>query len=141
MYDKTLSMLQENKNPFDIFLDENRKQNADKEQSLKSFYKEFKKVVEAADVIIEVLDARDPIGSRCLQVEEMIISSGTNKKLVLLLNKIDLVPKENTQAWLKYLRNQYPTVAFKSSTQNQNEKLVSHKFNKITQTSFKSGYL
>jgi nuclear GTP-binding protein len=126
MYDKTLSMLQENKNPFDIFLDENRKQNADKEQSLKSFYKEFKKVVEAADVIIEVLDARDPIGSRCLQVEEMIISSGTNKKLVLLLNKIDLVPKENTQAWLKYLRNQYPTVAFKSSTQNQNEKLVSH---------------
>ena len=27
------------------------------------------------------------------------------------------------QAWLKYLRNQYPTVAFKASTQNQNEKL------------------
>ncbi len=38
---------------------------------------------------------------------------------------IDLVPKENVQAWLKYLRSQYPTVAFKSSTQNQNERLVS----------------
>lgn len=126
MYDKTLNLLQSNKNPFDIFLDEDRKLNADKEQSLKSFYKEFKKVVEAADVIIEVLDARDPMGSRCIQVEEMIISSGTNKKLVLLLNKIDLVPKENVQAWLKYLRNQYPTVAFKSSTQNQNEKLVNN---------------
>ena len=126
MYDKTLNLLQSNKNPFDLFLDEDRKLNADKEQSLKSFYKEFKKVVEAADVIIEVLDARDPMGSRCIQVEEMIISSGTNKKLVLLLNKIDLVPKENVQAWLKYLRNQYPTVAFKSSTQNQNEKLVNN---------------
>ena len=88
MYDKTLSLLQESKNPFDLFLDDDKKLNADKEQSLKSFYKEFKKVVEAADVIIEVLDARDPIGSRCPQVEEMIISSGQNKKLVLLLNKI-----------------------------------------------------
>ncbi len=55
---------------------------------MKTFYKEFKKVIEAADVLIEVLDARDPLGSRCPQVEEMIINSGKNKKLVLLLNKI-----------------------------------------------------
>lgn len=60
----------------------------DKESSLKTFYKEFKKVVDAADVIIEVLDARDPIGSRCPQAEEMILTSGANKKLILLINKI-----------------------------------------------------
>jgi len=35
----------------------------------------------------------------------------------------DLVPKQNAQAWLKYLRGQYPTVAFKSSTQGQKDKL------------------
>lgn len=105
------------KNPFEDWT-----KSREKETSLKTFYKEFKKVVEAADVIIEVLDARDPIGSRCPQAEEMIMSG--SKKLILLINKIDLVPKENVQKWLKYLRNQYPTVAFKSSTQNQNEKLV-----------------
>jgi len=60
----------------------------EKESSLKTFYKEFKKVVDASDVLIEVLDARDPLGSRCPQVEDMIINSGKNKKLVLLLNKI-----------------------------------------------------
>ena len=109
-------------NPFDGFAIESK--SGEKETSLKTFYKEFKKVVEAADVLIEVLDARDPLGSRCPQVEEMIMNSGSSKKLVLLLNKIDLVPKQNVQAWLKFLRSQYPTVAFKSSTQNQNEKLV-----------------
>ncbi len=76
-------------NAFNPFDDKYRNSQAtDKEQSLKSFYKEFKKVIEAADVLIEVLDARDPMGSRCPQVEDMIINSGKNKKLVLLLNKI-----------------------------------------------------
>jgi nuclear GTP-binding protein len=74
-------------------------------------------------VIIQVLDARDPMGSRCPQVEELVVQSGANKQLIMLLNKIDLVPKENVQAWLKYLRNQYPSVAFKSSTQSQNDRL------------------
>lgn len=40
----------------------------------------------------------------------------------------DLVPKENVEAWLKYLRNDFPTVAFKASTQSQKNNLVSFKF-------------
>ena len=45
-------------------------------------------VIDAADVILEVLDARDPLGSRCIQMEEAVLASGATKKLVLLLNKI-----------------------------------------------------
>ena len=58
------------------------------EKSRKTFYREFKKVVDASDIIIEVLDARDPLGCRCPQVEEAVLTSGKNKKLILLLNKI-----------------------------------------------------
>lgn len=58
------------------------------DQSLKAYYREFRRVVEASDVVLEVLDARDPLGCRCPQVEEAVLMSGTNKKLILVLNKI-----------------------------------------------------
>uniref|UniRef100_A0A8C6USE2 Guanine nucleotide binding protein-like 3 (nucleolar)-like n=1 Tax=Neogobius melanostomus TaxID=47308 RepID=A0A8C6USE2_9GOBI len=97
--------------------------NFENENSRKAYYREFKKVVEASDVILEVLDVRDPLGCRCPQVEQAVIESGTNKKIVLVLNKIDLVSKEIVEKWIKYLRNEFPTVAFKASTQQQNNNL------------------
>ncbi|KAM4857592.1 LOW QUALITY PROTEIN: guanine nucleotide-binding protein-like 3-like protein [Urocitellus parryii] len=91
----------------------------DDEATRKAYYKEFRKVVQYSDVILEVLDARDPLGCRCFQMEEAVLRAEGNKKLVLVLNKIDLVPKEIVEKWLDYLRNELPTVAFKASTQHQ----------------------
>lgn len=90
-------------------------------RSVKVFAGEVRKTIDTADVVIEVLDARDPLGSRNHKIEELVISQG--KRLVLLLNKIDLVPKNNILNWLTYLRKQLPTIAFKSSTQDQKQKL------------------
>ncbi|XP_030314407.1 guanine nucleotide-binding protein-like 3 [Calypte anna] len=84
--------------------------------SKQSFCRELNKVMEASDVILEVLDARDPMGCRCPQLEQAVTSSGGDKKLLLVLNKIDLVPKENLEKWLNYLKKEFPTVAFKSAT-------------------------
>ena len=68
------------------------------EQSLRAYYREFRKVVETADVVLEVLDARDPLGCRCPAAEEAILSAGVNKKLVLVLNKIGKVQLTVTSA-------------------------------------------
>mmetsp|Transcript_6640 Transcript_6640/g.5461 ORF Transcript_6640/g.5461 Transcript_6640/m.5461 type:complete len:123 (-) Transcript_6640:9-377(-) len=79
----------------------------------RAYYRELRKVMGMADVVVEVLDARDPLSCRCKSLEEEILSQG--KKVILLLNKIDLVPKEAVQAWLAYLRKDFPTIAFKAA--------------------------
>jgi nuclear GTP-binding protein len=84
--------------------------------SQRSLYREFWKVVEAADVLLEVLDARDPLGCRCTDVEEAIRARHPEKKVLLVLNKIDLVPKSVVEEWAAHLKNELPTVLFKSST-------------------------
>lgn len=103
------------------------KSSSEVEGSRKAYYREFSKVLEASDVVIQVLDARDPIGSRCTELEQAVMASGANKKLVLLLNKIDLVPRDNVESWLKHLRNEFPAMAFKASTQTQRHNLSQSK--------------
>lgn len=87
----------------------------------KWYFKELKKVVESADIIIQVLDARDPMGCRAKDVEQFILKQqnkdgSPSKRLILVLNKIDMVPPEVTAAWVQYLRREYPCLAFKSNT-------------------------
>lgn len=87
------------------------------DSSRRAFYREFKEVFENSDVILMVLDARDPQGCRVKEVEESILATGGKKRLVMVLNKIDLVPRENVQGWIKYIQREFPCVAFKASTQ------------------------
>uniref|UniRef100_A0A169WHA3 CP-type G domain-containing protein n=1 Tax=Daucus carota subsp. sativus TaxID=79200 RepID=A0A169WHA3_DAUCS len=56
-------------------------------------------------------------------IEKMVLKAGPQKQLVLLLNKIDLVPKVSVEKWLKYFREELPAVAFKCSTQHQKSNL------------------
>ncbi|XP_004676627.1 PREDICTED: guanine nucleotide-binding protein-like 3 isoform X2 [Condylura cristata] len=115
---------------------ENKNKAKSSKQNPKRLYcQELKKVIEASDIVLEVLDARDPLGCRCPQIEEAIVRGG-QKKLVLVLNKSDLVPKENLENWLGYLKKELPTVVFRAST-NMKDKRKTIKVKKKVR-SFKS---
>eukprot|EP00922_Rhytidocystis_sp_ex-Travisia-forbesii_P055063 GHVS01081557.1.p1 GENE.GHVS01081557.1~~GHVS01081557.1.p1 ORF type:complete len:588 (-),score=82.48 GHVS01081557.1:5-1768(-) len=80
--------------------------------STSTFVKQLHQLIEESDVVVVVLDVRDPLSCRSQELERHLIGKG--KKVVLLLNKIDLVPTEAVKAWLVYLRREHPTIAFKS---------------------------
>lgn len=86
------------------------------QQSRRAYLRSLKKVIESSDVILQVLDARDPLGTRIHPAIESGILSHFDKRMVLVLNKIDLIPKTNVSEWLTYLRRSHPTVALKAGT-------------------------
>jgi ribosome biogenesis GTPase A len=88
------------------------------QNSRRAFLRELRKVVESADVILHVLDARDPMGTKSSAIEEIVLSN-PKKRLVYILNKADLVPKEVLAGWLMHLRKSQATVPFKCNTQSQ----------------------
>ncbi|EHP89503.1 GTPase [Methanotorris formicicus] len=61
------------------------------------------KIIDECDVILLVLDARDPETTRNRELEEKI--KKMNKELIYVLNKADLVPKEVLEKWEEKLEN------------------------------------
>jgi nuclear GTP-binding protein len=92
-------------------------------QSRRAYYKELKKVIDASDVVLQVLDARDPEGCRSQEIE--LTAQKAGKKVVQVLNKIDLVPPQNARAWQRHLRGEFPVVLFKATQQSQSSNLAS----------------
>lgn len=97
-----------------------------KDTSRKAFDKIYKQVVDEADVILYVLDARNPEGTRSKSVERAVLSN-TSKRLLFVLNKIDLVPKETLQKWVKHLELSFPTIPLIASNAAPNAHTFNHK--------------
>ncbi|KAF8570201.1 hypothetical protein P879_01665 [Paragonimus westermani] len=90
--------------------------------SFAPYHLETDKIIMESNVVLEVLDARDPLGTRSLEIENKVVSA--NKRLVLILNKMDLVPRSNLQLWLNYLRTTFTVLPFKANTQRQSKNLA-----------------
>ncbi|KAL1130132.1 hypothetical protein AAG570_013070 [Ranatra chinensis] len=88
----------------------------------KRIWNELHKVIDSSDVILMVLDARDPQGTRSHYVENFLKVEKPHKHTVFILNKVDLVPTWVTQRWVAILSSEYPTIAFHAS--------VTHPFGK-----------
>ena len=107
-----------------------------KDSSRKAFDKAFKTVIESSDVVLYVLDARDPDGTRSREVERSIMASDSgSKRLILILNKIDLIPTSVLRDWLRHLRRSFPTIPLRASNASSNAKTYDHKALTVKSTS------
>lgn len=88
--------------------DAERKQKRE-QQVQKSQRDALRRMLLSADVLIQVLDARDPMGCRCFSLEAWAQQHG--KKLVYVLAKADLVPPSTVAQWLQFLAHAGPAVA------------------------------
>ncbi|KAI0538295.1 P-loop containing nucleoside triphosphate hydrolase protein [Xylaria digitata] len=98
------------------------------DSSRKVHDKVFKQVVDQADVVLYVLDARDPEGTRSKEVERMVMAAASGgKRLMLVLNKIDLIPPNVLKDWLVYLRRYFPTLPLRASKSAPNSQTFNHR--------------
>ncbi|KAI1376924.1 P-loop containing nucleoside triphosphate hydrolase protein [Hypoxylon crocopeplum] len=104
--------------------------------SRKAHDKVFKQVVDQADVVLYVLDARDPEGTRSREVERMVMAAASGgKRLMLVLNKIDLIPSNVLKDWLAYLRRYFPTLPLRASGSAPNAQTFNHRELTVQSTS------
>ncbi|XP_013874055.1 nucleolar GTP-binding protein 2 [Austrofundulus limnaeus] len=97
--------------------DEVREEIFKKGQS-KRIWGELYKVIDSSDVVIQVLDARDPMGTRSKSIEAYMKKEKPWKHLIFVLNKCDLIPTWVTKRWVAVLSQEYPTLAFHASLTN-----------------------
>lgn len=84
----------------------------------KRLWNELYKVIDSSDVVIQVLDARNPMGTRSKHIENFLKKEKPHKHLIFLLNKCDLVPTWVSQRWVTVLSAECPTLAFHASITN-----------------------
>ncbi len=77
------------------------------------YWKLIARIVKHSDIIIEIIDARCPKISRNTHLENL--AKSMDKKLVIIINKTDLVSYEFAEKTKKEIEKEYPT-AFMAAT-------------------------
>lgn len=84
-------------------------------------WRQLWRVVERADVVLMILDARNPLMFRCADFEAYVRASrnqaGKPKEIVFLLNKSDLLTESQRIAWSAYFTARRESFIFFSATQ------------------------
>ncbi|KAL4578566.1 hypothetical protein LXL04_014691 [Taraxacum kok-saghyz] len=65
-------------------------------------WRQLWRVVERSDLLVMVVDARDPLFYRCPDLEAYAREVDEHKRTLLLVNKADLLPRSVRQKWANY---------------------------------------
>jgi len=111
---------------FTPFLPETTQPSKPKDSSRRAYTSILNNLISESDILLYVLDARDPQSTRSTAIEQSI-TTDPNKRIILILNKIDLVPADVLKNWLTHLRRSFPTLPLRSSSSAPSAKIFDHK--------------
>ena len=122
-----------NNNSYDQTLQNMRKEILQKYhervEQAKISYQSCLDAIESYDAFLEILDARDPSTCRFLAGEGSILE--TKKPLILVINKIDLIPRNFLGEWLSLLRKTTHSIAISAIDINSTKELLQNTINSI----------
>ena len=76
-------------------------------------------VIERSDILVQIVDCRDPMFFRCPDLEKYVKEVGKEKVNFLLLNKADLLDNVVRESWSQYLNKEGIHHIFFSAKQQQ----------------------
>ncbi|KAJ8664513.1 hypothetical protein QAD02_006175 [Eretmocerus hayati] len=80
------------------------------------FWRQLWRVIERSDVIVQIVDARNPLLFRCEDLERYVKEVNPAKMNMILVNKADFLTQEQRKTWAEYFNNCNIRVAFFSAT-------------------------
>ncbi|KAL3681338.1 hypothetical protein R1sor_024294 [Riccia sorocarpa] len=69
-------------------------------------WRQLWRVLERSDLVVVVVDSRNPLFYRCPDLENYVREIDPSKKVLLLLNKADLLTTSTRQKWANYFKSQ-----------------------------------
>lgn len=90
------------------------------------FWRQLWRVVEKSDVIVQIVDARNPLLFRSEDLEKYVKEVSPDKMNMILINKADFLTDEQRRIWASYFDKENMKVAFYSATlaTEENNKLL-----------------
>lgn len=80
------------------------------------FWRQLWRVVERSDVVVQIVDARNPLLFRSEDLEKYVKEVSSDKMNMILINKADFLTEEQRVIWAKYFDKESIRVAFYSAT-------------------------
>ncbi|XP_061593148.1 large subunit GTPase 1 homolog [Cololabis saira] len=84
------------------------------------FWRQLWRVIERSDVVVQIVDGRNPLLFRCVDLEAYVKEISQNKVNMILVNKADLLTREQRRIWAKYFEKEGLRAVFWSALAESN---------------------
>jgi len=88
------------------------------------FWRQLWRVIERSDIIVQIVDARNPLLFRCKDLESYVKEVSCEKLNLILINKADFLSEKQRQYWAEYFDSINLPIAFFSALEENTNHLL-----------------